>query len=569
MKLFRQIRLLSLLTGIGCAMLSAAQAAPKKQPAPLQNTADSATVAAQRRDLEIGRSMETFFNIFREVNLYYVDTTSPKKIVKTAADAMLEGLDPYTEYLPAEEMADFETMTTGKYAGLGALIRKSSDGRWVEIAEPYRGTPSDRAGLKAGDRILSVDGVDMAGREVAFASDRMRGKAGTVATLVIAPIADTTVTRTVRVKRERIAIPAVPYYGWVSDSVGRDSVGYIRLNSFTDKCADEVRTALNALQQQSGGAMRGLVLDLRGNTGGILGEAVKIVGFFVPRNTVVVTTRGRMPQMNSTYRTVGEPIAPTVPLAVLIDRSSASASEIVSGAIQDWDRGVIVGRRTFGKGLVQKPIPLPDGSMIRLTVSRYYTPTGRCIQKPYENGKIEEYHHDLIDRYNRGELMSADSIHFPDSMKYNTLVTERTVYGGGGIMPDVFIPVDTARYTDYHRKLVASGLVNRVSMNYLDRNRNRMMAKYPKFQQYKQDFVVEEDLMEELLKMAGDEKIEFEEEQYNRSKPLIMLQIKALIARDLYDMAQYFQIINDDNPSYQKALQIINNKETYNRLLGR
>ena len=218
---------------------------------------------------------------------------------------------------------------------------------------------------------------------------------------------------------------------------------------------------------------------------------------------------------------------------------------------------------------IYSPGGMPDGSMIRLTVSRYYTPTGRCIQKPYENGKMEEYHHDLIDRYNRGELMSADSIHFPDSMRYNTLVTERTVYGGGGIMPDVFIPVDTARYTDYHRKLVASGLVNRVSMNYLDRNRNQMMAKYPKFQQYKQGFVVGEDIMEELLKMAGDEKIEFEEEQYNRSKPLIMLQIKALIARDLYDMAQYFQIINDDNPSYQKALQIINNKETYNRLLGR
>ncbi|MDD2436993.1 MAG: S41 family peptidase, partial [Massilibacteroides sp.] len=241
----------------------------------------------------------------------------------------------------------------------------------------------------------------------------------------------------------------------------------------------------------------------------------------------------------------------------------ASASEIVSGAIQDWDRGLIVGRRTFGKGLVQKPIPLPDGSMIRLTVSRYYTPTGRCIQKPYEGGKQDEYNHDLIDRYNHGELMSADSIHFPDSMKYHTLVSKRVVYGGGGIMPDVFIPVDTTRYTDYHRKLVASGLVNRIAMNYLDQHRKELAQKYGKFAAYKKEFEVADQIMQDLLTLASEEKIEFNAEEYSRSKALIRLQVKALIARDMYDMSEYFQIINDDNPSFQKALQILSGKDSY------
>ena len=252
---------------------------------------------------------------------------------------------------------------------------------------------------------------------------------------------------------------------------------------------------------------------------------------------------------------------------ILVDEASASASEILSGAIQDWDRGVIIGRRTFGKGLVQRPLPLPDGSMIRLTVARYYTPTGRCIQKPYEKGKGDEYAHDLISRYNRGELMSADSIHFPDSLKAQTLAKGRTVFGGGGIMPDVFVPIDTTFYSDYHRTLVSKGLVNRVAMNYLDKHREELNKKYKKILIYKEKFIVPESLMDELLAMAEEKKISFKEEEYNRSLPLIQLQIKALIARDLFDMTEYFYIINDANRTYQEALKLINDEAKYNQIL--
>lgn len=478
MSAYRHI-LLSFVAGAGLFIsANVAPAAAKKQPVRIPT--DSSAIASQRRDLEIGRSMETFFNIFREVSLYYVDTTSPAEMVKEAGNAMLEGLDPYTEYLPAEEMADFETLTTGKYAGLGALIRKSSDGKWVEVAEPYKGTPSDKAGLKAGDRILSVDGVDMTGREVAFASDRMRGKAGTTATLVVRPIADTTATKTVTLKRERIAVPAVPYYGWIKDSVGQDSVGYIRLNSFTENCAAEVRAALLSLQQNQA-PLKGLILDLRDNTGGILGEAVKIVGLFTPRNTTVVTTRGRVPEMNATYRTVGEPVAPTVPLAVLINSASASASEIVAGSLQDLDRAVIIGQRSFGKGLVQSTRPVGENGYVKLTTAKYYTPSGRCIQ--------------AMDYSHRNEDGSVGVL--PDSLirSFRT-AGGRTVYDGGGIMPDYKTEVDY--FGKFTIILLGSG--------YIDDFANRYAIEH----RPSRDFAIDDSTYAAFCAMMADKPIAFE-----------------------------------------------------------
>jgi carboxyl-terminal processing protease len=342
------------------------------------------------------------------------------------------------------------------------------------------------------------------------------------------------------------------------------TTGYIRLNRFSASSMEEIRGALEKLKKAG---MSNLILDLQGNGGGYLYVANELADEFLGKDKLIVYTQGhRQPRDNalSTERGTFE----SGRLVIMVDEYSASASEIVSGAVQDWDRGVILGRRTFGKGLVQKPIPLPDGSMIRLTIARYYTPSGRNIQKPYVGGDEKAYNRDLIDRYNRGELMSADSIHFPDSLKFNTLVSKRTVYGGGGIMPDVFIPYDSTRYTSYHSKLAGSGLINQTAMKYVDTHRAELQKKYRTINKFKSAFEVSESELSSLLSSAEEEKIEFNEEQYLKSKPLITLQLKALIARDLFDMSEYYQIVNDQNESLLEALRIINDPIAYRKILG-
>ncbi|MGL5318157.1 MAG: S41 family peptidase, partial [Bacteroidales bacterium] len=254
------------------------------------------------------------------------------------------------------------------------------------------------------------------------------------------------------------------------------------------------------------------------------------------------------------------------PVVFLIDESSASASEIMSGAIQDWDRGVIVGRRSFGKGLVQRPIPLPDGSMIRLTVARYYTPSGRSIQKPYAGGS-KKYYEDMLNRYKSGELLHADSIQFPDSLKTKTLVEKRTVYGGGGIMPDVFIPLDTTRFTNYHRDLVYKGIINQFVATYVDRHRTSMKKDFKDIGSYIKKFNIGQPVMDELIALATEEKITFNQEQFDKAKTMIELQLKALIARDLFETTAYYQIMNQKDDAYKKALEIIKDPTLYNKIL--
>lgn len=496
--------------------------------------------------------------LFAITNLY-VDTTSETKLVEDAIVGMLEKLDPHSTYMDPEETKQMNEPLQGNFDGIGIQFNVLTD--TVYVIQVIPGGPSEKVGLMAGDRIIEVNDSLIAGVKMKTSDimKRLRGPKGSEVR--------------VKVKRGdrpelieyRIVRGKIPVYSLDAAYMADKQTGYIKLNRFAASSANEFREALEKLRKTG---MKNLILDLQGNGGGYLNIAIELADEFLEKQRLIVYTKGSKQPREEAHSTARGQFQ-NGRLVILVDESSASASEIVTGAIQDWDRGVVVGRRTFGKGLVQKPIPLPDGSMIRLTVSRYYTPTGRCIQKPYERGNLDAYHHDLIDRYNKGELMSADSIHFPDSMKYQTLVTGRTVYGGGGIMPDVFIPVDTTRYTDYHRKLVAAGVVNRVAMNYMDRHRAELTKKYPTFAAYKQSFQVDDELLNELTLMGQQDKIELVAEEFERSKALIALQVKALIARDLFDMAQYFQIINEDNPSYLKALEIINSKEHYNRLLKR
>ncbi len=366
-------------------------------------------LCARTNDFGLGRSMEIAVNMMRELSLRFVDEVDPDLLIEGAAEGMVRRLEPYTEYLSEEQMGDFDILTTGKYGGVGSLIRKRGD--YVVFARPYRNSPADKAGLRIGDKILAIDGADARGFSVAEASGRMKGDPGTEVTLVVEHLLDGRVD-TATLRRERIAIPGVPYAGWVADGIG-----YVQHSDFTEGCYDDLRAAVEGLAAE--GDLRGLILDYRNNGGGILQEAVKILSMFVPKGTEVVTTRGRTD--NKSFRTAADPILPELPLAVLVNGNTASAAEIVAGALQDLDRAVIVGQRSFGKGLVQSTRPLGYNTYLKLTTAKYYIPSGRCIQ--------------AVD-YSRAREEGARSV--PDSLirEYATQ-GGRKVYDGGGIEPDL------------------------------------------------------------------------------------------------------------------------------------
>lgn len=370
------------------------------------------TISAGDSYFEISKNLEIFTELYKELNIYYVDDTEPGKLMKTGIDAMLNSLDPYTQYIPESDMEDYRFMTTGQYGGIGALIKRSNDR--VYVSDPYEGYPAMKAGIWAGDEILEVDGRKIAGMETDEVSKLLKGQAGSVVKVMMQRQGQEPVTHSLT--REEIKIPDVPYKGMV-DPVNK--VGYIKLNSFTQTAGQEVRTALKELKDQ--GATK-VVLDLRGNGGGLLREAVNIVNLFVPKNELVVETKGKIPEWDKTYKTLSEAMDAEIPLAVLVDGQSASASEIVSGALQDLDRGVIVGERTYGKGLVQQTRDLYYNSKLKVTVAKYYIPSGRCIQKlDYaqrdSSGKVQEVKEEAI-----AEFKTRNG---------------RQVFDGRGILPDV------------------------------------------------------------------------------------------------------------------------------------
>ncbi|MCK4638656.1 MAG: peptidase S41, partial [Bacteroidales bacterium] len=387
-----------------------------------------------------------------------------------------------------------------------------------------------------------------------YVFDKLRGKKGTKVNVGIyrkgkKDLIDYTITR------DKIPINSIDaVFMAITD------IGYIKLNRFSKTTMKEFQESLKELKDKG---MEKLILDLRGNSGGYLNTAVELSDEFLPDDRLVVYTKGLRSPVRK-YNATSKGSFENGKLVILINEGSASASEIVSGAVQDWDRGIIIGRRSFGKGLVQRPFALPDGSVIRLTTARYYTPTGRSIQRPYDNG-IEDYYKDLYNRMKSGEMIHPDSIHFPDSLKYFTS-KNRLVYGGGGIMPDVFIPWDSTRVSDYYSDLIRNGVLNKFIIQYIDDNRKKLLKKYPGFKTYEKNFKIDKNFMDKFFEFAQKEGVEKDEEGFKISEKLIKQQIKALIARNLWDLSSYFEIVTKIDNGYLKAVEILEDGALFEEL---
>lgn len=479
------------------------------------------------------------------ISTLYVDQVDQTKLVEDAIKGMLEHLDPHSTYSDPKEVKELNEPLQGNFDGIGIQFNMSTDTLFV--IQTVSGGPSEKIGILAGDRVIEVNDTVIAGVKMSTEDvmRRLRGQRGSEVTVKVMRrgVKD---LLTFTIKRDKI-----PVFSLDAAYMVNDKTGYIRISRFAATTGKEFADALTTLQKQG---MQDLIFDLQGNGGGYLNEAIRIANQFLPKQKLIVYTEGRRSDRDE-FKAEGDGSFLNGRVIVLVDEFSASASEIVTGALQDWDRAIVVGRRSFGKGLVQRPIDLPDGSMIRLTIARYYTPSGRCIQKPYES--IEQYNKDLIDRYNRGEMLSADSIHFPDSLKYKTLTLGRTVYGGGGIMPDYFVPLDTVMYTRYYLALRDKGAIVQMNLKLVDQHRKEWMKKYKTFDQFNRDFEVTPAILDELIALGKTLGAEYKEDEYQTALPLIKNQMKALIARDLWDMSEYFQVSNSLNPSVRKAMELL------------
>lgn len=480
------------------------------------------------------------------INRCYVDSVDDTKVVEEGIKAMLKQLDPHSTYTdPKETKALLEEME-GSFGGIGIQFNIVDDTLYV-IRTTTAG-PSERAGILAGDRVVMVNDTVIAGVKMER-EDIMSRLRGPVDTKVKLSVKRTGIERmlTFDIVRSMISTESVDAVYMVDKSVG-----YIRITSFGATTHKEFVAALDSLK---GCGMKSLMLDLQGNGGGYLSAAVNIANEFLDRTNLVVYTEGRIsPRYDHLAQGGGRFTKGN--LVVLVDETSASAAEILAGAIQDWDRGAVVGRRTFGKGLVQRPFPMPDNSMIRLTIARYYTPAGRCIQKPY--GDSINYQDDLMNRYNSGELSNADSIHFPDSLKTYTKRLGRVVYGGGGIMPDYFVPLDTARFTKFHRELTRKGSLVMAALRYVDVCREELKSGYPTLQSYDDGFKVDSRLVDMIRKQAESDSVKVtDEDEFQASLKEISFQLKWLIARDIWNTTEAVQIYNKNSDTFKKAYAII------------
>lgn len=514
--------------------------------------------AQYSRSNSASRQQQKLLMVENIVNNLYVDNVDEEKIVENAVRGILENLDPHSSYSTKEETTSSQETMQGSFSGIGIQFNMQKDTLYV--VQTIAGGPSEKVGILPGDRFIAVDDSIIAGRKLKNTDimKRLRGPKGTKVNIKVKRGSNAELLE-FRITRDDIPLNSIDAV-YMADG----KTGYIRLSRFAATSYKEFKDAITKLKKQG---MQQLILDLTDNGGGYMQIAAQIANEMLNRGNLIVYTQGRKsPRQN--LNADGSGTFRTQKVVVMINQFSASASEILSGAVQDWDRGVVVGRRSFGKGLVQREFLLPDSSSFRLTIARYYTPSGRNIQKPYVKGDREDYDKDIIDRYNHGELQSADSIHFADSLKHTTLRLHRTVYGGGGIMPDVFVPLDTTQYTDYHRRLVAKGIIPQFALRYVDKNRADLKAQYPDAQKFIKEFTVTDEMLNNLVDAGKAEKVDFDKSQFAKSKEMLRTFVKAAIANDLFSTSAYFQIVNEHNDIYKEALSIINDDARYRKIIS-
>ena len=515
----------------------------------------SLTSAAQR---SMPQLLQKLLNAEYAISSLYVDSVNEEKLVEDAIRGMLESLDPHSSYTDAKETKELEEPLQGEFSGVGIQFNMSQDTLYVIQTVP--GGPSERVGVLAGDRIIYVNDTTIAGVKMKNSDiqKRLRGPKGSKVTIQVKrPGVKELIT--FRITRDNIPLHSIDAQYMLDERTG-----YLRISRFGAKTHEEMMEALKELSKQG---MTQLVMDLSDNGGGYLNAAIDMCNEFLDRGQLMVYTEGENSPRNEAHAN-GWGDYKDLHMVVMVNQYSASAAEIFAGAMQDWDRAVIVGRRTFGKGLVQRPIKFEDGSMMRLTVARYYTPSGRCIQKPYSRGDKKAYEKELLDRANEGEYYSLDSIQFNDSLRYTTCLNGRTIYGGGGVMPDVYVPIDTTEYTTYYRDMTAKGIINQYVIQYVDKNRKQISKQYKKLKDFDGGFTVTDEMMRDFIAMGEKDSVKYDEEKYRTSEKLLKDIIKGLIARDIYgDQSAYSVIINHRNRDLKAACDILNDRERYDRML--